>query len=127
MTLATLIGPPESEIPSGHAIESGSLVHSGAASAELVAWEDHVEQQVSEVMRARLIRCKRGYTETEAPARLQQQFTLCYSTEEPPGASASNSAQPSAQSIESSYTDTYSVTNGTRDQNIVRRHAAVEV
>ena len=66
MTLATLIGPPESEIIRGRAIQSGSLIHSGAASAELTAWEDYVERQISverklsDTERTALVQARRG-------------------------------------------------------------------
>ena len=66
MMLATLIGPPESEIIRGRAIQSGLLNSAGAAAAELTAWEDHLEHQIasehklSDTQRTALVQARRG-------------------------------------------------------------------
>ena len=66
MALATLIGPPQNEVIRGRATQSGVLTHAGAARAELIAWEDHVERQISvernlsDTERTALVQSRRG-------------------------------------------------------------------
>ena len=66
MALATLIGPPQSEVIRGRAAQSGLLTHAGDAKVELVAWEDHVERQISgernlsDTERTALVQSRRG-------------------------------------------------------------------
>lgn len=66
MMLATLIGPPESEIIRGRVVQSSGLMHAGTAAAELTAWEDHLERQIaverslSETERTALVQARRG-------------------------------------------------------------------
>ena len=66
MMLAKLIGPPESEIIRGRAAQSGELQYAGAATVELIAWEDHLERQIieetniSETERSAVVQARRG-------------------------------------------------------------------
>lgn len=67
--LAALIGPPESELVLGRLVSDGIRTDPGAARAELIAWEDHVERQIrvakslNDTERESLVLARRGQGE----------------------------------------------------------------
>lgn len=66
MMLADLIGPPQSEVIRGRAVQEVNLSLPGAAKAQLTEWEDHVEQEIltqkglSDTERSDLVKARRG-------------------------------------------------------------------